>query len=105
MRNQQKMKDSMKSSTHKKKKSNKRRKHLKSVDCPEFTLQNVTLRGPDFASISKSISQYEKDGWYVVGTLHCFEALGYCKQTMQKKVYREEINNRFWKFKEQDYNY
>ena len=45
-----------------KKKNNTQNKRLESVECPEFMLQNVTLRGPNFDSISKSISQYEKDG-------------------------------------------
>jgi len=101
---QQKKKDSTKSYKHKKKNkiNNTQNKRLESVECPEFMLQNVTLRGPNFDSISESIKQYEKDGWYTLGRILCFDALGYCKQTMQKKVYREDVKNRFWKFREYD---
>lgn len=94
-----------KASTKSSKRKNKHRKpnHLKSVNVPEFTIQTVTLRGPDFESISKTIKEYESDEWYSVGNTLCFEALGYCKHTMQKKVYKEDANKRFYKFQEVDY--
>lgn len=102
MSNPQQQKVSMKSSKSKNKKK-KQSNHLTPIDTPKFTIQTVTLRGPNFESIMKTIKEYEADEWYSVGNTLCFEALGYCKHTMQKKIYQEDHNKRFYKFQEIDY--